>query len=310
MKKKGWIIAVLPAAALALTAVLLVRAGSSGEPAARLIPGQERIVSLSPGITEILFALGLDEQIVAVSSDSDYPPAATQRMKTGTFWQPDIESIIAARPTVVIAEDFPRQAQTARSLSNIGYDVRKIPLENLDDFRRAVAGLGELFDRPRHADEILSELRDKIAQISRPADCEPVPVLFVIQLEPLRAAGSDTFINELIELAQGVNVVGPTLQQYPQLGPEQLMASRAQVILHISMTGQDNHKQLAQARQFWKQKYPQVPAVANDAIYIIDSDLVTRLGPRVVRGLVQINDYVAGRYGPGGKDENDQQAAN
>jgi iron complex transport system substrate-binding protein len=91
----------------------------------------KRIVSLAPNITEILFALGLGSNIVAVSSDSDYPPEVSQRKKLGTFWQPNTEAVIAAEPDLVIGLAFAQQEAVARTLRRLGISVLTVKIETI-----------------------------------------------------------------------------------------------------------------------------------------------------------------------------------
>jgi iron complex transport system substrate-binding protein len=96
-------------------------------------------------------------------------------------------------------------------------------------------------------------------------------------------AGRDTFINEMIELAGGENAIAPTIHKYPPIGAEQVIASRADVIIEPAMNPNDLAAQQENAIQYWSQ-FKNVPAVVNNLIYIIDGDTVSRLGPRLYEG--------------------------
>ena len=97
-----------------------------------------RIVSLAPNLTEILFALGLDEKIVAVSSNSDYPPQAANKSKVGTFWQPNTEAIIASRPDLVITLWFEQQKAVADSLNRLRFKVLTLKIEKIEELLTAI----------------------------------------------------------------------------------------------------------------------------------------------------------------------------
>jgi ABC-type hemin transport system substrate-binding protein len=92
-----------------------------------------RIVSMAPNLTEILFALGLGEMVVGVSNDSDYPPEAAERKRVGTFWQPSIEAVIAAKPDLVVVLGSGRQRSLAQRLKRIGYKVLTVNIETVGD---------------------------------------------------------------------------------------------------------------------------------------------------------------------------------
>lgn len=105
----------------------------------------------------------------------------------------------------------------------------------------------------------------------------------MVQTEPLRVVGRNTFINELIELAGGENAIGPTIQQYPQIGTEELLTCGAEVIIQSAM-GNNIERQQRIAQTFWG-KYPNLPAVKNNRIYVVKPDTILRLGPRLCQGI-------------------------
>ena len=113
----------------------------------------DRIVSMAPNITEILYALGLENEVVGVTNDSDYPPTVTEKSKVGTFWQPNIEAIVATRPNLVITLGFEQQLNLAARLERIGYRRLTLNIETVNGFFEAVEkGLfhGHRFHLRRH----------------------------------------------------------------------------------------------------------------------------------------------------------------
>ena len=270
--------------AAATTAVFCLnkqRQSISTSPAAT---GPLRIASLAPNLTEILFALGLEEKIVAVSDDSDYPAAAETKKKTGTFWQPNTESVIASRPNLIITLWFEQQKSVADYLTHMGYQVLTLRMEKIEELLESIEKIGSATDRKQQADELSKSIKNQMDNLqAKVSSAEKVKVLWVLQNEPLCVAGRDTFINELIELTGGENAIGPTLQQYPPLGTEKLLKSGAEVIIQSAMGPGDIRKQQRNAETFWK-KYPNLPAVKKNRIYVIDSDIILRLGPRLPDG--------------------------
>ena len=106
----------------------------------------------------------------------------------------------------------------------------------------------------------------------------------MVQTEPLRIGGRDTFLNELIEIAGGENAVGFTLQKYPQIGTEQLLSCNADVIIQSAMSSENIEAQQKTAELFWAKKNS-LPAVKNKNIFVVNADLVQRLGPRLPHGI-------------------------
>ena len=101
-----------------------------------------RIASLAPDVTEILFALGLDDKIVAVSSDSDFPPQAKDKIQLGSFWQPDVESVIASRPDLVVNLWFEQQKVMANRLEELGYNTLTLTITTMSELYEAVEQIG------------------------------------------------------------------------------------------------------------------------------------------------------------------------
>ncbi|MBA7699179.1 Vitamin B12-binding protein [subsurface metagenome] len=252
----------------------------------------QRIVSLAPNLTEILFALGLGERIVAVSSDSDYPPDAANKNKVGTFWQPNTEVIIASRPDLVITLWFPQQKAVADSLRRLGYNVPTLKIEKIAELLEAIEKIGNATGCKQRADQLVEDIRNRLHNLQlKLSSTNKVKILWVVQVEPLRVAGRNTFINELIELAGGENAIGPTIQQYPQIGTEELLACGAQTVIQSAMGTSDINEQQKKAEMFWRKRV-NLPAVRNNRIYVVDSDTVLRLGPRLPQGVEMIARYL------------------
>lgn len=241
----------------------------------------DRIVSMAPDLTEILFALGLDEEIAGVTQYSDYPSAAKEKPKVGSFWQPNIEAVVAAKPSLIITLGSPQQKDLAERLERIGYKTLMVNLERVNDFFEATAEIGTATGRQRQADELIGDIREKLRTLSNRLGNEAkIRVLWVVQREPLRVAGRNTFVNELIELAGGENAIGHTLHKYPPIGAEQVIISRPEVIIEPDMGQKDPAAQRDAAMKYWS-RFKNVPAVTNGRVCVIPGGAVSRLGPRL-----------------------------
>ena len=244
-----------------------------------------RIVSMSPNLTEILFALGLEEKIVGVTVRSDYPPAATRKPKIGTFWQPNIEAVIASRPALVITLGFTQQRNLAQRLRRMGCNTLTVEIEKVGELFEAIRRIGSATARQRQADKLVRDIRQKLDRLSALVGTEPkVRVLWVIQREPLRVAGTDTFVNEMIELAGGENAIGPTVHKYPPIGAEQVIGCGAEVIIEPTMGSDNAAGQRNRAMEYWS-RFRTLPAMKNGRVYVIRGETVSRLGPRLYEGV-------------------------
>ena len=290
--KRLWILPIIAFILAILFVVPLIRHNRHKVPEPNPADSQNkpaRIVSLAPNLTEILFALGLDEKIVAVSNGSDYPPEAANKKKIGTFWQPDTEAIIASQPDLVITLAFTQQKSAADSLNRLGYQVLTLKIEKIEELLTAIQKIGAATGKQPEAEELIVEIKNRIfADRQRAASNERrIKVLWAVQAEPLLVAGRNTFVNELIKLAGGENAIGPTIAQYPQIGTEEILTCGAEVIIQSAMgtTGMSGQQQAAET--FWS-KFANLPAVRNNRIYVVESDTILRLGPRLPQGLEKI----------------------
>jgi iron complex transport system substrate-binding protein len=247
-----------------------------------------RIVSVAPNLTEILYALELGEVIVGVTAGSDYPLAALEKPKVGTFWQPNIEAIIALRPSLVVTLGFAQQKSLVHRLERMGCRCLPIDIWTVGDLLAAIQTLGAATGTAERAKGLIDDFRLRTQRLHNTLVNRQRPrVLWVVQREPLRVAGRDTFINELIELAGGENAIGPTLHKYPPIGAEQIIASSPQVVIEPTMVNGDPNRQRDQALAYWG-RFADIPAVATGRIHVIDGDIVSRLGPRLYQGIETI----------------------
>jgi len=284
--------------------------------AAAVAPGNdghraERIVSLAPNLTEILFALGAGDRVVAVTNHCNYPSSARAKARVGTFWQPNLEAIIGARPDLVVALDMAQHGLVAQRLARMGYRCLVLDIDTVAQLMEVIETLGHTLGCPDKADSLRASLAQRLAKACLPVGMACLPsdragqtagprprVLWVVQRQPLRVAGQQTFVNEMIELAGGQNAMGATIYQYPPIGAEQVLACRAEVIIEPvaaeDLQGMDRRR----AIEFWN-LFQGVPAVANQRIYFIDADIVSRLGPRLADGV----EAMAGCLRPEGRED-------
>ena len=245
----------------------------------------QRIISLAPSLTEILFALGLGNQVAGVTDFCDYPEEAQRKPKVGGYVSPSLEAIIALRPQLVLAvPDLTNQPLLER-LSQLGIRVLGHKARNLQDIWSTIEAIGRTTGTQTRAQNLVSEMQervDRIRKITRKA--LRVRVLFVFAYDPLVVAGGETFFDELIRLAGGTNVAGDSRVQYPKYSLEEVLRRDPEVIfLPGRMTGSD----LLSARDSalsWKQ-WPGLSAVRQGRIYEANDTSLIRPGPRIVQGL-------------------------
>jgi iron complex transport system substrate-binding protein len=247
-----------------------------------------RIVSLSPNLTEIVFSLGLGDKVVGVSSDSDWPAEARGKPKVGTFWQPNTEAIIAAKPDLVVCETFLQHKEIAETLKRSGIKVLSLRVESIGELYSAILSVGDATGSRDKAEDLESKIKNELNKIrEKVSNAKKVKVLWAVQTEPMRVVGVKTFVNEIIEIAGGQNVIAPTGDQYPAVGTEAIMTSGAEVIIQSAMGTEDIAKQQETAEKFWG-RFANLPAVKDNKVFVLQADTVLRLGPRLPDGAMAV----------------------
>jgi iron complex transport system substrate-binding protein len=242
---------------------------------------QMRIISLAPNLTEMLFALGMGQDIVGVTKQCTWPLEAKEKACVGGFWQPDIEAMLALRPTLLVNLWFDQQAAVVSRMERAGCEVLTLRIETIDQLYEAIKKIGQAVGKDSDAETIVQRLKGELAEITARYVERPKPkVLWVVGREPFCVAGTNTFINDLITIAGGVNAMGPTLNQYPRISNEQILLSAPDVIIEPVMNPDQADTQHTTAETFYK-RFESIPAVQNNRIYVIDGDIVSRLGPRL-----------------------------
>ncbi|MGO9604833.1 MAG: ABC transporter substrate-binding protein [Candidatus Binataceae bacterium] len=236
----------------------------------------QRIVSLAPSVTEILFALGAGDEVVGVSQYCDYPPAATRLPRVGSFLTPNVEAIVALRPTLVIGLGLSSDLREIRALSETGCSIMKVNDDSVAQIEDSIRAVGDRVGRADAARALLAKLNAQIDGVrERVASTRRVRVLMLVGHEPLVAVGPGTFLDELLKIANSDNIADSTNQQWPKLSLEFIIAMRPEVILD----GQMGSDPGAPAR-FWE-KYASIPAVQNHRVYGYPGDQILHAGPRI-----------------------------
>lgn len=270
--------ATAPPAILALAAVCVACASPPPDP--RHPDDPRRIVSLSPALTEILFALELGDRVVGVTSYCDWPPEARGKAKVGGYVNPSVETIVGLAPDLVLVSPNAGNRESALAVREAGIRLEVLPAETLAETFAAIDGVGRLCGVEARAAALSASLRDRLDAVeARVRGERPVRALFCLQLEPIIAAGAGTLPAEILAIAGGANVV--EAERYPRLGIETIVAAAPEVILQSRMD--DGDRSSDDETLFWS-RWSTIPAVAAGRVHVVSADLMLRPGPRVVDG--------------------------
>jgi len=246
----------------------------------------ERIVTLAPSNTEIVFALGADEALVGRDDFSDYPPEAANVASVGSLY-PNVnaETIVALKPDLVLAAGVTNPDDVTK-LADLGLTVYATSYAvTLDDIYHDILAVGKLTGTDSEAEGLVADLKARVESVSiQSASAANQPVVFyeVDATEPEKpwTAGTGTFMDALITLAGGQNA-GAVSDDYFQISLEQLITADPDLIVLGSSTYGGQTPETVAQRPGWQT----LTAVKNNAVYPFDDNLVSRPGPRIVDGL-------------------------
>lgn len=251
----------------------------------RLRPHPQRIVTLMPSLTEVVFALGLGRRLVGVAQYSDYPPPARKLPRVGSYVSPNLERIVALNPDLVLASKDGNPAWMVDKLAGMGVPVYVTAPGRPQELPASLARLGRVCGAARAGRELARRLEQSFARVARRLEgVKPVPVLMVIGSHPLISVGRGTINHHLIEMAGGRNIAAPAPGRWPKLSLEYVLQARPRVVV-VSTMERGQHLQAVLA--YWRN----LPGLAGNPGYrvaSIQSDLIDRPGPRLGRGLVTL----------------------
>jgi iron complex transport system substrate-binding protein len=245
----------------------------------------KRIVSLAPNITEILFSLGLDEEIVGVSIHCNFPEKAKTKVRVGSYISLDFEKITSLKPDLIIATGAGNTREMVDRLEKLGFQTYAIYPKNFNDILKSIGHIGEVVNREKEARGIIEGLRKRCQRVIELTKGLPRPKVFIqIGDAPIVTVGKGSFADDLIRLAGGENIAGKEKEVYPRFGMEEILKRSPEVIVISSMNPKGDYQKILEEWNRWKT----IPAVKNGRIHLIDSDLLDRPSPRIIDGLEEL----------------------
>jgi iron complex transport system substrate-binding protein len=245
----------------------------------------KRIVSLAPNITEILFSLGLDEEIVGVSIHCNFPEKAKTKVRVGSYISLDFEKITFLKPDLIIATGAGNTREMVDRLEKLGFQTYTIYPKNFNDILKSIGHIGQVVNREKEARGIIEGLRKRSQRVIELTKGLSRPKVFIqIGDAPIVTVGKGSFADDLIRLAGGENIAGKEKEVYPRFGMEEILKRSPEVIVISSMNPKGDYQKILEEWNRWKT----IPAVKNGRIHLIDSDLLDRPSPRIIEGLEEL----------------------
>lgn len=248
------------------------------------IPAEpKRIVSILPSNTEILYALGLGDRVVGVTKWDDYPPEVKGKPVIGDL-NPNGEAILAQKPDLVLA-GVSANGKDVQALRGLGLKVAAFEPKTIQEVEETIRQVGKITNTAAKAEEVVQGMEAKVKTVTdktknlSPAQ-KPRVYVEVSPAPDLYTAGQGTFMDEMVQLAGGQNIAGD-LQGWAKISAEQVIVKNPQVILSTHGATADVFKDIS-SRAGWSQ----LAAVKQRRVMAVDTNLVSRPGPRIVDGLL------------------------
>ena len=249
----------------------------------------KRIVALAPSTAEIIFSLGAGDRLVGTTEYSTYPKEAEKVPRVGSFVRLDIERILALQPDLCIATKDGNPATAVLKLREMGIPVFVISPQNIEETMQALLAIGVIIDEKEKAEKMVTDMKRRIARIEKKvATAKTKPrVFFQIGFSPIVAVGKKTFGDEIIRLVGGVNIASGK-NTYPRYSREQIIALRPDVLIIANM---GNPRPAIDAQKEWK-KWTDLPAVKNNRVYLVESDVYNRPTHRLILAIEEMAQIV------------------
>lgn len=253
----------------------------------------DRIVSLAPNLTEIIYAIGAGDSLVGNTEYCDYPEAARKVAKIGDTMHPSVERIIALRPQIVLISTASQLEAFTKQLDQQRIAVYVTNPGSLDEIFDSITNLGDIFGHSEEASALAGELRKRSEAIaSFVSKATPVRVFYQVSGEPLYTIGAEAYLTDLVRRAGGISVTAEVPGAFPRYSDEAALAARPEAI--ILPTG----GAMGTANSTVAGPLRDSPAVRNNRVFRINDDFLSRPGPRLIDGLEALAQALHPEYFP------------
>jgi iron complex transport system substrate-binding protein len=266
-----------------LLCVLLACAGCSSEPSDPS-NGRDRIISMSPNITETIFALGQGNRIIAVSSYCDFPPEVESLPDVGGYIDPNLERITMLGPDLII---LPGKHEKVADLSRQnGFPVLHAHMDNLATIQSGIENIGDALDCPDEAAALWNRIRAELDAVRNAVEGRPRPKVLLINtrsnhdLNNLFTVGNRSFLSEMLDIAGGENLFYDHSEDYFEASKESVVLREPDIIIECHAGENLSTEELQRYRDDWN-ALPSLPAVENERIYLFEESYALRPGPRI-----------------------------
>lgn len=239
----------------------------------------QKVISLSPHLTELAYALNSGDKLVATSDYSDYPPEAAQLPSVASYLGVDFEAIMRLQPDLILAWQGGNKPQDLQRLASLGFTIFYSHPENPMDIANEIRQLGQLLNQNELAQQISEHYVNQLNTIKQHyADQPRLKVFYYMWPKPLMTIGQGAWANHLLDYCAANNIFADVNTAYPEVGIEAVIARQPQVIIAAQKANTD------EVQQFWQQWTPLIQDKTLKVVQV-NPDLLHRFTPRLVKGL-------------------------
>ncbi|KLV00835.1 vitamin B12 ABC transporter substrate-binding protein BtuF [Photobacterium aphoticum] len=245
----------------------------------------QRIISLSPHTTELAYAAGLGDKLIAASDYSDYPEAAKQLERVANYRGIKMERIVALKPDLILAWKGGNPVREMERLEQLGFTLFYSNPKTLEDIPNTVEALGQYAASPAHAQQVADDFRTRLAALKASRhSARSVKYFYQLSESPIITVAGKSWPSQVFSLCGGENIFADSPAAYPQVSVEQVIVRQPEVIFGTPHSGTD-----VSVWQKWQQ---QLPAVANGHLYTLKADWLNRPTPRTIKAVEQVCGYL------------------
>jgi iron complex transport system substrate-binding protein len=245
----------------------------------------KRIVSLSPSVTEILFALGLNEEIIGVTKECDYPPAAKEKKKVGEYTNFNMELLVSLNPDIVIISAEGNLKGELLEMERLNLIVYAVRTRNISELLTTIKDIGAVTGREKEGEKLSKTVEDEIEAIKvKIKDSKKKTVFCAVGMEPVIGVGPKTLIGDIIKICGGINIIDENGPAYPIINIEELYVKDPDVILVSSM----GSEVVSGTNSPLLKKFSKMGAAKRGAMFTIDADVLCRPSYRIVDAIRDI----------------------
>ena len=246
-----------------------------------------RIVSLAPSMTEILFAAGLGDRVIGVTSYCDHPEEAKARTKIGGMSNPSLEAVLSLRPDIVIMTTNGNSKEFEERLRSLGINTYVFKARTIDQLPEGIRKMGRALDSEEGFERLASGIEWPLNELRAKKKDKGLKVVFMLWPEPLMVAGPGTAIHDAITLLGAKNIAEDAKIQYPKYSIEEIVRRSPDIIFVGAASGMDMQDKAGGLLE----RIAYLPAIKNGKVFFVSENLY-RLGPRVIPGLEELARYI------------------